>query len=300
VPNIGITGTPVYDRGTGTAYFAAKVNDGPDTLQPHWYLHAIDAQTGAERAGWPVTIAGAASNAPARTFTPYTLMQRTGLLLMGGSVHLGFGSHCDHQPYVGFVVGVNASTRAMTLWATEDASGDGRAGVWMAGGGPVSDGPGRIFVSTGNGVTPPPAPGSSPPGELSESVVRLAVTGDGSLSAQDFFSPSNAAQLDQNDQDLGSGGPVALPPSFGTAAHPRLMVQVGKDGRVFLLDRDHLGGRSQGPGGGDDVLGVTGPFNGVWGHPGVWGGDGGYVYTVESFGYLRALKYGVTGAGLPP
>ena len=299
VPNIGITGTPVYDRASGTAYFAAKVNDGPDTLHPHWYLHAIDAQTGAERSGWPATVTGAATNAPARTFNPYTAMQRPGLLLMGGSVYLGFGSHCDHGPYVGFVVGVNTSTRAMKLWATEDASGDGKAGIWMSGGAPVSDGAGRILVSTGNGVTPPPAPGSSPPGELSESVVRLAVSGDGSMSAQDFFSPSNAATLDQNDQDLGSGGPVGLPSSFGTAAHPRLMVQVGKDGRVFLLDRDHLGGRSQGPGGDDDVLGVTGPFNGVWGHPGVWGGDGGYVYTVESRGYLRALRYGVTGTGLP-
>ena len=92
-------------------------------------------------------------------------------------------------------------------------------------------------------------------------MVRLTVSGDGSMSAQDFFSPTDAAQLDLNDQDLGSGGPVALPAGFGTPSHPRLLVQVGKDGRVFLLDRGDLGGRSQAAGGGDKVVGVTGPFN---------------------------------------
>ena len=37
----------------------------------------------------------------------------------------------------------------------------------------------------------------------------------------------------------------------------------------------------------------------MWGHPAFWGGDGGYVYDVENQGYLRALKYGVNGNGLP-
>jgi hypothetical protein len=299
VPNIGITGTPVYDPASGSVYFAAKVNDGPDTLHPHWYLHAVDPNTGGERNGWPITIAGSPTNAPSLSFNPYTAMQRPGLLAMGGAVYVAFASHCDIGPYVGFVVGVNTTTRSVKLWATEDASSNGKAGIWMSGGGLVSDGPGRILFSTGNGTTPAPGPGTDPPGTLSESVVRLAVSGDGSMSAQDFFSPSDAAQLDANDQDLGSGGPVGLPSGFGTAAHPHLLVQVGKDGRLFLLDRDDLGGRSQGANGTDKVLGVSGPYNGVWGHPAVWGGDGGFVYTVENQGYLRASRYAVSGTGLP-
>jgi hypothetical protein len=299
VPNIGITGTPVYDPASGAVYFAGKVNDGPDPLHPHWYVHAVDPATGAERTGWPLMLTGAATNAPAVSFNPYTAMQRPGLLVMGGSVYLAFASHCDHGPYVGFVAGVNVATRSIKLWATEDASSNGKAGIWMSGGGLVSDGPGRILFSTGNGTTPAPGPGANPPGALSESVVRLAVSGDGSMSAQDFFSPNDAAQLDANDQDLGSGGPVGLPPGFGTSAHPHLLVQVGKDGRIFLLDRDDLGGRGQGNNGGDKVLGLSGPYNGVWGHPAVWGGDGGYVYTVENQGFLRASKFGVSGSGLP-
>ncbi|MFE0459103.1 choice-of-anchor D domain-containing protein [Kitasatospora sp. NPDC058965] len=299
-PNLGVTATPVVDPATHTVYLTSEVNDGPDTDHPHWYLHALDTATGAERAGWPVTIQGAPVNDPTRPFNPYSAHQRPGLLLMGGSVYAGFGSHCDLSSYVGYVAGVDTSTRALTLWATEDSSSSAKSGVWQAGGGLVSDGPGRILFATGNGVSPPPGPGTHPPGTQSESVVRLGVNSDGSLSAQDFFSPANAPTLDANDTDLGSGGPTALPgPAFGTAAHPHLLTQVGKDGRIFLLDRDNLGGRSQGPGGTDAVLGVTGPYEGVWGHPAAFGGTSPFVYTIGSRGPLRALAYGTTGSGQP-
>ncbi|MFF5763903.1 choice-of-anchor D domain-containing protein [Streptomyces tanashiensis] len=300
VPNIGVTSTPVYDPASDAVYLTAKVNDGPDVQHPGWYVHALDPVTGAERAGWPVKVTGAPVNDPGRAFNPYTAGQRPGLLLMGGSVYAAFASHCDRGPYVGYVLGVNTATRRTTLWATEDSSADGMAGVWMSGGGLVSDGPGRILLSTGNGVSPAPGPGNLPPGRLAESVVRLGVNSDGTMSAQDFFSPSDAPLLDQNDTDLGSGGPVALPePVFGTSRYPRLLVQIGKDGRLFLLDRDDLGGRSQGPGGTDRVLGTFGPYEGVWGHPAVYGGQGGYVYTIGSRGPLRAFAYGLTGSGLP-
>ncbi len=298
-PNVGVTSTPVYDPDTGYVYLTAKVNDGADAQHPHYYMHALNPATGAEETGWPVTIAGAASNDPGYAFSAFTQLQRPGLLLMGGSVYAAFSGHCDLGTYAGFVAGVNTSTQAMSLWTDEPVPSSDEAGIWQSGGGLVSDGPGRIFVTTGNGVSPGTAAGSSPPSELAESVVRLGVAADGTMTAQDFFSPTNASTLDTNDQDLGSGGPVALPGSFGTTTYPHLMVQVGKDGRVFLVNRDDLGGSGQGSGGGDDVLGMTGPVEGVWGHPSVWGGDGGYIYLDGSGGPLRALHYGVTGSGMP-
>lgn len=299
-PNIGITATPVYDPATGAVYFTAKVNDGPDSKHPHWYLHAVDPATGAERTGFPVAIAGAPSNDPTAPFNPYTAMQRPGLLLLDGVVYAGFGAHCDVGPYRGYVVGVSTTTAQLTaMWATESGASNHGAGIWHSGGGLVSDGPGRIFFATGNGISPAPGPGSPAPATLAESVVRLTVRPDGSLAASDFFSPSDAPTMDLNDTDLGSGGPMALPAGFGTAGHPKLMVQAGKDGRVFLLDRDALGGSSQGPGGADAAVGSTGPFQGQWGHPALWGGDGGYVYLIGNGGPLRALRYGVTGGGLP-
>lgn len=299
-PTIGSTSTPVYDAATNAIYLTAKVNDGADVQHPHWYLHAINPGTGTERPGWPVTIAGAPSNDPTVPFDPYYEHQRPALLLMGGVVYAGFGSHCDRQPYRGYVVGVSTTRAAVTaMWAAETGASNMGAGIWQAGGGLISDGPGRILLSTGNGISPAPGPGSAPPGTLSESVVRLQVQADGSLTSADFFSPSDAPTMDMNDTDLGSGAPAALPAGFGTASHPHLLVQQGKDGRVFLLDRDNLGGRKQGANGTDAVVGVTGPYQGQWGHPAVWGGDGGYVYVAGNGGPLRALKYGVTGAGLP-
>jgi hypothetical protein len=86
------------------------------------------------------------------------------------------------------------------------------------------------------------------------------------------------------------------------------MVQIGKDGRLFLLNRDNLGGMQQGapatPGGPptDAVVQTIGPLDGVWGHPAVWGGDGGYVYVVGnpgSGGLLRAFKIGADAGGNP-
>ena len=107
--------------------------------------------------------------------------------------------------------------------------------------------------------------------------------------------------LDEYDSDLGSGGPMAIPDGYGTTAYPHLLVQEGKDGHVYLLNRDAFGGLGQGPGGTDNALGVTGPYNGLWGHPAFWGGggNGGYVYTVENAGYLRAQQLTSDANGVP-
>ncbi|HEV2637135.1 MAG TPA: ricin-type beta-trefoil lectin domain protein [Actinocrinis sp.] len=295
-PQVGITSTPVYDPATKSVFFLAKVNDGP-----HYYLHSVDLATGAERSGWPIAVSGTPSNDSAHPFDSATALQRPGLLLLGGVVYAAFGSSCDQGSYDGYVAGFNTTTPTMsTLWSAEAGSADGEAAIWQSGGGLVSDGPGRIIFTSGNGFDPPKGPGNNPPATLGDSVVRLQVNANGSLSAKDFFSPNNNAQLSAGDSDFGSGGPLALPNGFGTTAHPDLLVQVGKDGRVFLLDRDNLGGMGQGPGGSDNSVGPpVGPFNGLWGHPAFWGGDGGYVYDVENGGPLRALKYSVNANGLP-
>ena len=153
----------------------------------------------------------------------------------------------------------------------------------------MSDGNGRVFVATGNGGVPPPGPGNAPPGQLGNSVVRLSQQADGSLVAADFFAPSNAASLNVLDLDLGSGGPVGLPDSFGVPGHPHLLVSGSKEGRVFLLDRDKLGGEAQGPGGTDAVVAETPVLsNGVYGHAAAWPGDGGYIYI--NAGLIRAFR----------
>ena len=302
-PTVGITGTPVVDSATGTEYLLAKSYDGPGATNVNWYLHAVGVTTGAERAGFPVQIAGPAQNNPTIAFDPVHELQRPGLLLLDGVVYAAFGGHCDRLPYYGWIVGVSTQGVVKTMWATPSGSGNG-AGIWQSGGGILSDGSGQMIVATGNGMdggTPEaPTPGSSPPANLAQSVVRLGVQPDGSLRPTDFFAPYDAAYLDTWDADIGSGSPVELPaPYFGTAGVPHIVVQVGKEGYVYLLNADDLGGIGQGASGGDRVVSRLGPFpNGMWAKPAVWPGDGGYVYMPFRDG-LRSFRYGVGGTGLP-
>ncbi len=301
-PDVGVTSTPVYDSATNTVYAVGKVDDGPDAAHPDFKMAALDATTGELRPGWPVVISGAPTNDPYRQFDALHAGQRAGLLLLGGRVYVGFASHCSYLPYVGYVASVDTASRAVRLWTTE-AGGTGAAGggVWQSGGGLVSDGAGQVVFATGNGfdsASPAAGPGTAPPQTLAESVVRLSVADDATMTATDFFSPNDNPLLDRNDTDLGSGAPIALPTSFGTSSHRHLLLTVGKQGKVFLLDRDHLGGMGQGKDGADAALSET-QIKGVWGHPAAWPGDGGYVYVVENSGNLRALRITPDSSGTP-
>ncbi|MEA2428801.1 MAG: hypothetical protein QOF37_2429, partial [Thermoleophilaceae bacterium] len=309
-PTVGITGTPVIDPDTSTAYFFAKSYASGNSGPARWDAHAVDVTTGQERPGFPVQIAGTAQNNPLTTFDATHEHQRPGLLLMDGVVYAAFGGHCDRAPFQGWVVGVSTDGQVRSKWVALGGQNQAGAGIWHSGGGIVSDGPGRMIVATGNGGSPPVGTsGSTPPENLGQSVVRLQVQPGGSLQAADFFAPYDAAQLDTWDSDVGSGGPVGLPSQyFGTQAHPNLMIQYGKRGFLYVLDRNHLGGIGRGPQGGDDVLSVGGPYGGIWSRPAIWPGDGGYMYVPNSSGAtdtevlagnLRVFRYGLTSDGMP-
>jgi outer membrane protein assembly factor BamB len=301
-PNLGSTSTPVIDPATGTLYMTTRLETGkkgPKMANAHWFLQALNASTGEERPGFPVQIQGTPYNTPEIPFNEAFQEQRPGLLLLEGVVYVAFASDCDIDPYRGIVAGFNASNGELTsMWSDESgpAADEGSmAGIWQSGGGLVSDIPARIIFATGNGVSPTSAPSNTPPQTLSESVVGLTVGAHGQIAPSQFFAPSDASTLDQNDEDLGSGGPVALPSEyFGTAGVPHLVVQVGKDGRVFLLNADDMGGYLQGPEESDAVLQTLGPFDGVWGHPAAYGGQGGWVYILESAGGGSLAAYSST------
>jgi hypothetical protein len=307
-PNIGVTATPVVDPATNTAYMTHKAYASGSSGTVRWYMDAINLANGAEREGFPVQLSGTAQNAGGQTFQAATELQRPGLLLMGGVVYAAFGSDCDHSPWQGWVFGVSTAGQTKARWVAVP-SGNG-AGIWQSGAGLTSDGPGTLLVSTGNtGAPSTPVGGKTPPSSLGESIVRLAVQSDGTLKPTDFFAPFDAQQLDANDADFASGGITGLNNEyFGTLAAPHLAVAVGKDGYVYLLNRDELGGFKQGSGGGDKVVQRIGPYGGVWSRPGVWPGDGGWVYIPTaasagasggSAGVLHVYQYGVSGAGQP-
>jgi len=305
-PTVGVTSTPAIDSATHTAYFFSKTYASGTSGPAAWYAHAVDIANGTERAGFPLLIQGAAANDPLTSFEAAHHLQRPGLLLMGGVVYAGFGSLCDIPDYRGWVVGVSTAGAIKTIWTDEALQpGSPGGGIWQSGGRLVSDRPGQILLVSGNGKHATlPTPGATPPLTLGQSVIRLAVQPSGALLAVDFFTPYNADE--QDFRDLGVGAPLGLPSAFfGTPSIPNLAVVTSKSGDVYLLDRDHLGGYKQGPGGTDAVINTYPDTGWTFASPAVWPGDGGYVYipNIKLFGspddYFTAYRYGLDANGRP-
>ena len=309
-PKVGITGTPVVDAsdpGNVTAYFVTKSYQSGTSGPAVAWMHAVDIPSLAERPSFPVQIQGTADNHPSVTFDATYELQRPGILMLGDTVYAAFAGHCDFGTYQGWVVGVSSAGAIRARWSGADQFPG--AGIWQSGGAPMADGPDTFIVATGNGdVVKQPTPGKPPPTVLAQAWVRLKVQGNGTLQATDFFAPYDADELNAWDADFGSGGPVGLPDSFGTPSIPHLGVAAGKQGFVYLLNRDDLGGIGQGPSGGDKVVQRIGPYGGVWSRPAVWPGNGGWVYypsasggttATGSSGDLNVYQSGVDGQGLP-
>jgi Bacterial lectin/Legume lectin domain/Fibronectin type III domain len=102
------------------------------------------------------------------------------------------------------------------------------------------------------------------PGNWSESVLKLSTTGQ--LSVADYFTPTDWQTLDNNDADLGSGGTMLLPDAVGSAAHPHLIIETGKTGRMYLIDRDNMG-KNNTPNADQNLQTITLGGPGVWGNP---------------------------------
>ena len=141
VPEIGITGTPVIDSTTGTLYVVAKSKESGNYVQR---LHALDVYTGNEKPGSPVVIQatvpgnGAGTSNGAVAFLPQWELQRTGLLLLNGTVFIAFGAHGDNGPYHGWVLSYSASSLQQIAAFNASPSGRGN-GIWQSGEGLVAD-----------------------------------------------------------------------------------------------------------------------------------------------------------------
>lgn len=236
VPEIGITSTPVIDPVTSTIYVVEKSKTNTVFLQR---LHALDLATGTEKFGGPVTLTASVPGTGDGnvngivSYDPLKQHQRSALLLANGVVYIASASHCDITPYHGWILGYNATNLAqVSVFNTTPNGGDG--GVWMSGAGPAADASGNIYVTTGNGRFDANTGGS----DYGDSTIRFTANGGG-LSVADYFTPFNQQNLDDIDGDLGAGGILLLPDQPG--AHTHLAVQGGKEGTLYLMDRDNLG-----------------------------------------------------------
>ncbi len=229
---IGILSTPVIDAATQTLYAVTYTGSGGSYA---YTLHALDLATGAEKMNGPAAIEATVTgtgwggkDTPVNgqlAFVPGDHLQRPALLLLNGTVYVGFGSHGDYGPWHGWVLGYNAANVQQQTSVFCTTPSDGGASIWAGGRGLASDGQ-DIYLSTGNGTYNPNRPA------WGESVLRL--TSNGNPATADWFTPSEFVDLNDNDTDLGSSGPVLMP-------RTNLLYAVGKEGELFLLDRGNLG-----------------------------------------------------------
>jgi hypothetical protein len=246
---IGILGTPVIDAATQTIYFVAKTKESGAFVQR---LHAIDAATGEERPSSPVVITAKAPGTgyqfddDARgvhyhdatdgqgsfLFNAQQENQRPALALSNGTVWIAWGAHGDYQPYHGWVLAYDSTTLAQSGAFSVSPNSQG-GGIWMGGGGVAVDDAGAAFVVTGNGPFSYMVNGS-----LGDSLLKLSL-GPSGLALADYFTPFNQGSLEGGDLDLASGG-VLLIPEADAGGH-RLAITGGKEGTLYVVDRDNMG-----------------------------------------------------------
>jgi hypothetical protein len=305
-PEIGITGTPVIDGGTNTLYIVVKTREVRSDGGVHYVqkLHALDLATGAEKFGGPYQIGdthvatagatpvfanentaimvpgtGSESSGGTNSMVPFSAMKendRMSMQLVGNIVYVAFASHADFRPYHGWVIGFDKTTLQPVKVFNTAPNADGVA-IWESGGGLSFDAQGFMYFATGNGFTTGNGFAAYDPahGNYSESVIKLDTTPTWSTSnpgnmmtVVDYFTPFNWQTLDSQDADLGSGGVMLLPDGVGSAAHQHLLIETGKQGRIYLIDRDNMGKlNNQGTGPDLVVQTVTAGQTGVWGNP---------------------------------
>lgn len=244
-PESGVTGTPVIDPATGTLYVVSNSMNAAGT-QFYQRLHAIDLTTGAEKPGSPIDIAatvpGTAYGGSSVTFQALMENQRPGLVFANGTVYITWGSHEDEQPFYGWVIAYAYSGSAFTqVAALNVAPNVGEGGIWMSGAAPAVDEQGRLYVLTGNGGFD--ANSATPPNDdYGDSLLQLSE----SLQVLGYFTPSDQASDNMYNNDFGSGGDTVLADLPAGSPVTHLAIGGGKDGNLYVVNRDSLGGFGDG------------------------------------------------------
>ncbi len=290
-PEIGITGTPVIDTSSNIMYLVTKTKErnlqlGTTTF--YQTLHGLDIRTGAERT-IPRRISatahgnGTGSIGGILTFDSRVEGQRSALTIANGQIYIAFASHCDLGTYHGWLMSFNVGNMAPTAVYVDTPDGY-EGGFWGGGAGPAVDASGSIYLATGNGGFDADSHGLDAD-DYGDSVLRMNWSTAG-FTLVDYFTPWNQQTLDSNDTDLGSGGVVLLPDQPGTT-YPHLLLQVGKEGTIDLINRDNMGHFHAGN---DSQIVQTLPYavGGVWGDAAFWKNN---VYFGGIYDSMKAFSF---------
>jgi hypothetical protein len=233
----------VIDPVSGTLYVVAATKEVSNGIASYIQrLHALDITTGGEKFGGPVVITasvpgtGEGSSNGLVTLDPLLHLQRAGLALVNGTVYLGFGSHSDIDPYHGWLLGYDAATLTQASVFNTTPNG-ARGAIWQAGGAPAADAAGNIYVIAGNGTFDANLGGM---GDVDYGDTFLKLFPNGTmLGVSDYFTPSNESSLEMLDLDFGSAVSLLLPDQ--PSMFPHLAVAAGKDGTIYVVNRDDMG-----------------------------------------------------------
>jgi hypothetical protein len=300
-PEIGVTSTPVIDRAAGahgTMYVVAMSIDSGSNY--HQRLHALDVATGAELSNGPVDIGASfpASGTATSSFDAKSYEERAALLLSNGTIYTSWTSHCDNAPYGGWIISYAESSLARNGALNIAANSSAGPAIWMAGGGPAVDASGNIYLLSANGAfeTTLDANGFPSSQDYGNSFLKISSAAS-ALSVMDYFAMSNEVAESNADQDLGSGGGLLLPDmtdSTNTVRH--LMVGAGKDGNIYVVDRDSMGKFNANGNKNYQTLNGVLP-GGIWSTPAYFNGT---LYYGDVSGTLKAFAISSAKLGSAP
>jgi hypothetical protein len=151
-PEIGVTSTPVIDLSqgpNGAIYLVSMTKDSSGAY--HQRMNALDLTTGAQLFGGPKEITGTYTiGGTTVSFSPGQYAERSALLEWNGSIYTAWTSHCDSNPYTGWVMAYSASSLQQTQVLDITPNGN-RGAIWMSGAGLAAT-PTKILFLDANGT----------------------------------------------------------------------------------------------------------------------------------------------------
>jgi outer membrane protein assembly factor BamB len=206
----GVHGTPTIDPATGLMYVVDATG----------LLHALAIASGAEGAPYPVQVISESD-------TSHGSFNHSSPTLDGATLYITTSANgsCEQMgSFRGSVIAFDTQTHAVSQTFYPLAAGPG-GGIWGAGGVMADSVTGRLFVATGNALTPPAyAP-------MAESVVALAID----LTMTDSNSPGVPLLSPKGDLDFGS-----TPTPIDIHGCPPLLSVMNKTGDLMLYRRRNL------------------------------------------------------------
>jgi hypothetical protein len=198
-------------------------------------------------------------------------------LFQGHVIAVTAGYIGDRSPYQGHVALLDGSTgMLLQVWNSLCSNRTGllepsscpqtQSAIWGRAGAVIDPSNGTIFVATGNGEWN----GST---DWGDSLIEIDAAATEILGN---YTPSNTAELNARDLDLGSSSPVLLGGG--------LIAQGGKDGKVRLLSREDLAGEDAHK---DHELQTVSTPSGtdLFAQPAVWEHDGHtWMFVVDNGG----------------